>query len=90
VGPRVRRGLAIRVRLEVSIIEHRIELVDADAILLSVDGQICRLGGAAASGLRLALPPEERAGEMEYLEHELARLRPLPHPRAHAIDGVAR
>ena len=27
---------------------------------------------------------------MEYLEHELARLRPLAHPRAYAIDGVAR
>jgi hypothetical protein len=27
---------------------------------------------------------------MEYLEDELARLRPLPHPQARAIDGVAR
>jgi len=78
------------VGLEVSLIAERVELVDADAILLPVDGQICRLGGAAASALRLALSPDERADEMDYIEHELARLRPLAHPRAHAIDGVAR
>ena len=54
-------------RLEVSIVAERIELVDADAILLPVDGQICRLGGAVASGLRLALSPDERADEMDYV-----------------------
>jgi hypothetical protein len=67
-----------------------VEFVDADAILLPVDGQICRLGGAVASGLRLALRADERADEMDYLEDELTRLRPLPHPQARAIDGVAR
>lgn len=76
--------------LEVSIIADRVEFVDADAILLPVDGQICRLGGAVASGLRLALSPEERADEMDYIENELVRLRPLAHPRAQEIDGVAR
>jgi len=27
---------------------------------------------------------------MDYVEEELGRLRPLPHPQARAIDGVAR
>ena len=76
--------------MEVAILEARVELVDADAILLPVDGQICRLGGAATSGLRLALPADERAEEIEYVAHELAQMRPLPHPQARAIDGVAR
>lgn len=76
--------------LEVEIVEDRLELVDADAILLPVDGQICRLGGATASGLRFALQPDERADELDYVEDELARMRPLPHPEARAIDGVAR
>ncbi len=74
----------------IEIVEQRVELVDADAILLPVDGALCRLGGAVASALRAALPPEDRADELEYLEHELSQLRPLPHPQARAIDGVAR
>lgn len=76
--------------LALEIVDDRIELVEADAILLPVDGQVCRLGGAVANALRLALPPEERADEMEYVEDELSRMRPLPHPQARAIDGVAR
>lgn len=46
--------------LEVEIVDDRVEFIDAAAILLPVDGQICRLGGAVASGLRSALLPEER------------------------------
>ncbi|HEV7556104.1 MAG TPA: hypothetical protein VGO00_11640 [Kofleriaceae bacterium] len=76
--------------LEVDIVADPVELVDADAILLPVDGQICRLGGAVAGALRRALAPDERVDEMDYVEGELARLRPLPHPEARAIDGVAR
>jgi hypothetical protein len=76
--------------LVVEILAARVEHVDADALLLPVDGTICRLGGATAGALRAALTPEERAEELEYLEDELARLRPLPHPQARAIDGVAR
>jgi O-acetyl-ADP-ribose deacetylase (regulator of RNase III) len=76
--------------LVVEIIAARVERVQADALLLPVDGAICRLGGAAAGAVRAALAPDERAEEMEYLEDELARLRPLPHPQARAIDGVAR
>lgn len=76
--------------LEVEIVGDRVELVDAAAILLPVDGKICRLGGAVAGGLRAALAPEERADEIEYIEHELAEMRPLAHPQAKAIDGVAR
>jgi RNA polymerase sigma factor (TIGR02999 family) len=33
---------------------------------------------------------DERADEMQYIEDELTRLRPLRHPDAVAIDGVAR
>jgi hypothetical protein len=75
--------------LQVDLVEQRLELVHADALLLPVDGQICRLGGAAAGALRKALPPDERVDEMDYLEAELARLKPLVHPNARAIDGVA-
>jgi hypothetical protein len=76
------------VRLE--IVDTRVEHVDAEALLVPVDGQLCRLGGAAGSALRLALPDDERADEIEYIEDALARLRPLLHPEARVIDGVAR
>jgi hypothetical protein len=76
------------VRLEIH--DARVELIDADALLLPVDGQLCRLGGASASALRAALPAEERAEEMEYVEEQLSRLKPLAHPSAAVIDGVAR
>jgi O-acetyl-ADP-ribose deacetylase (regulator of RNase III) len=74
----------------IEIVGDPVELVDADAILLPVDGQICRLGGAIAGAIRRALQPQERADEMDYLEDELGRLRPLPHPQARVIEGVAR
>lgn len=76
--------------LEVEIVDDRVEFIDAAAILLPVDGQICRLGGAVGSGLRAALAPQDRADEIDYVEHELSRMRPLAHPQAKAIDGVAR
>ncbi len=76
--------------LAVELVDAPVELVDADAILLPVDGQICRLGGAVAGALRRALQPDERVEEMDYVEAELARMRPLAHPHARAIDGVAR
>src|SRR5690348_991289 len=80
--------MAMSVKLEIH--EARVESIDADALLLPVDGQLCRLGGASAAALRAALPAEERADEMEYVEEELARLKPLAHPAAAVIDGVAR
>lgn len=76
--------------LQLEIVEVPVEQVDASALLVPVDGQLCRLGGAAASALRLALPADQRADELEYIEDELARLRPIPHPQARLIDGVAR
>jgi hypothetical protein len=75
-------------RLEIH--DARVESVAADALLLPVDGLLCRLGGATATALRAGLSPEDRADEMEYVEDELARLRPLHHPAAAVIDGVAR
>lgn len=77
-------------RLVVQIVAARLQDVAADGLLLPVDGDVCRLGGAAASAMRQALPAQERADEMQYVEDELARLRPLAHPQARAIEGVAR
>ncbi len=76
--------------IKLEIVADRLEHVAADALLIAVDGQLCRLGGAAASALRAALPEAERADELEYIEDQLSRLRPLTHPQARAIDGVAR
>ena len=67
----------------------RVERLDAEALLLPVDGQLCRLGGAPAAALRAALADDERDDELEYVTDQLARLRPLAHPAAHVIDGVA-
>jgi hypothetical protein len=67
-----------------------VELVDADALLVPVDGRLCKLGGAPASALRAALPADDRDDELEYVEHELDRMRPLAPAQARAIDGVAR
>jgi O-acetyl-ADP-ribose deacetylase (regulator of RNase III) len=77
-------------KLQLELVEVTIEQVDADALLLPVNGQLCRLGGAAAGALRLALAPDERADELDYVEDQLARLRPVPHPQARLIDGAAR
>jgi hypothetical protein len=79
----------------VEIVTERLEHVEADALVVPVDGQLCRLGGAAASALRVALRSDATsaeicADELEYVEDQLARLRPLPHPQARTIDGVAR
>lgn len=76
--------------IEVELLEQRIEHIDAVALLVPVDGAICKLGGAIASGLRGALSADERDDELDYLEHELTAMRPLVHPAAKAIDGVAR
>jgi hypothetical protein len=78
--------MAVRVEIRAD----RVEMIDADALLVPVDGQICRLGGATASALRAALSADERADELDYVEDQLARLRPLAHPSAAVIDGVAR
>ena len=76
--------------MKLELVTARVELVEADALLVPVDGAICRLGGAAASALRAALDPTERDDELEYVEHELSQMRPLAHPDARVIDGVAR
>jgi O-acetyl-ADP-ribose deacetylase (regulator of RNase III) len=76
--------------LEIEIVEAPVELVDADAILLPVDGQICRLGGAVAGAIRRALQPDDVVDEMDFIEDELTRIRPLSHPHARVIEGVAR
>jgi hypothetical protein len=67
-----------------------VETIPADALLVPVDGALCRLGGAPATALRAALPPDERDDELTYVSEALARLRPLADTDARAIDGVAR
>jgi hypothetical protein len=76
--------------IELEIIVSDVQAVAADALLVPVDGALCRLGGAAASAIRASLPSEERAEELEYVEEMLARLRPLPTGGARAIEGVGR
>lgn len=75
--------------MKLALVTDRVELVAADALLVPVDGAICRLGGAVSSALRAALDPSERDDELEYIEHELSRMRPLAHPEARVIEGVA-
>lgn len=74
----------------IEIHEARVEHLDADALLVPVDGQICKLGGAAAAALRAALADDELDDELEYVTDMLERMRPLEHPSAQVIDGVAR
>lgn len=76
--------------MTIVIVDAALEDVDAQALLVPVDGMLCRLGGATAAALRAALCPEERNDELEYVESQLERMRPLPHPEARVIDGVAR
>jgi hypothetical protein len=76
--------------IELEIIHADVQAIAADALLVPVDGVICRLGGAAASAIRASLPAEERVDELEYVEDMLARLRPLPTGGARAIEGVGR
>jgi len=66
------------------------QALDAQALLVPVDGAICRLGGAAAAALRAALAPEERDDELEYVTDQLERMPPLVDGDACVIDGVAR
>jgi len=76
--------------LELEIAHADVQDVAAAALLVPVDGALCRLGGAAAGALRAALAPDERDDEIEYVSEMLARLRPLGNGEARAIDGVAR
>ena len=76
--------------LTVDLVRADVQDVSADALLLPVDGALCRLGGASASALRAALTADERDDELAYVSEELARLRPLPDGAARAFDGVAR
>ncbi len=73
---------------EVELVLGDVQGVAADALLLPVDGALCRLGGAVASALRAALPADERDDELEYVSDALARLRPLAAGEAKAIEGV--
>ena len=66
------------------------QTLDAEALLVPVDGAICRLGGAAAAALRASLDPAERDDELEYVSDQLERMRPLADGDARVIDGVAR
>lgn len=76
--------------IELAIRLADVQDVAADALLVPVDGALCRLGGAPASALRASLAPDERDDELEYVTDMLAGLRPLPSGEARAIEGVAR
>lgn len=76
--------------MTLELVAERLEDVAADALLVPVDGKLCRLGGASAAALRAALSADERDDELDYVADQLSRMQPLPHPEARAIDGVAR
>jgi O-acetyl-ADP-ribose deacetylase (regulator of RNase III) len=76
--------------LALTLVHADSQTLDAQALLVPVDGALCRLGGAAAAALRAALGPEERDDELEYVSDQLARMRPLADGDARVIDGVAR
>jgi hypothetical protein len=78
------------VALTLSLAHADSQDVDADALLVPVDGAICRLGGAAANALRAALPADERADELAYVTDELLAMRPLGDGEARVIADVAR
>ncbi len=68
------------------------ETIDADTLLLPVDGQRPALGGGAARAIRAslsALPSGERLEELRLVDDELAALRLSPHD-AGIIVGVGR
>jgi hypothetical protein len=67
-----------------------VEAIDAEALLLPVDGRLCVLGGAATNAIRAALAADEIESELEFLTHQLKTLRPLADGDARVIDGVAR
>jgi chloramphenicol 3-O-phosphotransferase len=73
-------------KLQLDLMAATVELVDAAALLLPVDGQLCRLGGAAASALRLALPADQRADELEGVARWSKLLVSAAYP--HNVDGV--
>jgi O-acetyl-ADP-ribose deacetylase (regulator of RNase III) len=69
---------------------REVQHIDAEALLLPVDGSVPNLGSGAGKGLRAALPPDERIEELEYVESMLHDLRGLVPGQARRIDGVAR
>ena len=71
------------------LVAERLEDVAADALLVPVDGKLCRLGGAAAAALRAALSADERDDELEFVADQLARMQPLPHPEARSTASRA-
>jgi hypothetical protein len=76
--------------LALSLVHADAQDVDADALLVPVDGALCRLGGASAIALRAALTPEERDDELTYVTDELLAMRPLADGDARVLSDVAR
>lgn len=83
-------GRIVAILLTLTLALADAQTLDAQALLVPVDGAICRLGGAAAAALRAALAPDERDEELEYVSDQLAQMCPLADGDARVIDGVAR
>ena len=62
--------------------------VNADGLVIQVDGSQCDLGGPAASkALKYSIDSEDRMEIFGYLENDVKKLRPLKHGGAKIIHG---
>ncbi|WP_319587879.1 hypothetical protein [uncultured Desulfobulbus sp.] len=79
--------------MKITLLQKDIARVDADGLVLPVDGQVCAIGGtAAAKALKTSSTHEvesvEEQGELYVaVEEEIARIKPLRHGYAKVIEG---
>jgi hypothetical protein len=73
--------------MRLALVLGDVALAGARALVLPVDGAICRLGSAAGRALLATLPREERLEAREMLEDDLVRLRPIPPGEARLVPG---
>ena len=64
--------------------------VAADALVVPVDGVVCRLGGAVARAILKSVPREERLELREDIDAELDGWKPIPDGDARALEGRGR
>jgi O-acetyl-ADP-ribose deacetylase (regulator of RNase III) len=79
--------------MKITLFQEEIGNIQADGLILPVDGQICAIGGtAAAKTLKSSFYKEtedleEQVELYTYLEEDVFRLKPLRHGSAAVIDG---
>ena len=79
--------------MKITLLQEDINNVIADGLVLPVDGQICAIGGTAASNAlkasyaREAESSEEQIELYAYIETDISRLKPLDHGHSRIIPG---